>query len=155
MSQKLLVTVAGTSESSTRLNMAVRGFEFAIDEPESLGGTDSGPNPVEFVLAGLAGCINVVVHMVAAERGVTIRGLRVQVDGELDPARLMAKPTENRAGFEWIRLTADVDSDAGAEEIDEILRIAESRCPVADNLGGTTPVQLVRAPVGEGEPVAV
>src|SRR5699024_3777528 len=35
--------------------------EVLIDEPESLGGTDIAPNPVEYLLAGLGGCINVLV----------------------------------------------------------------------------------------------
>ena len=138
-------SVTGTSESPTKLTVAARTFTFAVDEPESLGGTDHGPNPVEFVLAALAGCINVVVHMVAKERDVPIRGLQVTVQGSLDPSRLMALPTQNRAGFETIELLAHVDSDADDAEIDEILRIAESRCPVADNLMSPTPVTLRRA----------
>jgi uncharacterized OsmC-like protein len=141
----LTFSVEGVSESSARMRMAVRDFTFAVDEPASLGGTDEGPNPVEFVLSALAGCINVVVHMVAAERGVAIRGLRVRVEGELDPARLMALPTDTRAGFSWIELVAEVDSDAPESEIEKILQIAESRCPVADTIGHTTPVTLRRA----------
>ena len=31
-----------------------RQFELTVDEPEVLGGTDQGPNPVELVLAALA-----------------------------------------------------------------------------------------------------
>jgi len=142
----LKFTVTGKSESPSKLMISVRGFSFAIDEPESLGGTNSGPNPVELVLASLAGCINVVVHMAAAEQGVNIRGLRLTVEGYLDPSRLMGSPTDQRAGFSTIALTAEVDSDASAQEIDEVLRIAESRCPVADNLNNATPVTLRRAP---------
>lgn len=127
--------------------MSVRGFAFAIDEPESMGGTNAGPNPVELVLSSLAGCINVVVHMVAAERNVNIRGLQLTVEGDLDPSRLMGSPTDNRPGFSAIALTAEIDSDATAEEIDEILRIAEARCPVKDNLNNPTPMTLRCAPV--------
>jgi uncharacterized OsmC-like protein len=129
--------------------MSVRGFTFAIDQPESHGGTDAGPNPVELVLSSLAGCMNVVVHMVAAEQDVNIRGLRLTVEGDLDPSRLMGSLTDSRSGFSGIALTAEVDSDASAEEIDEVLRIAESRCPVADNLNNPTPLTLRRAPVPE------
>lgn len=139
--------VTGNSESPSKLMMSVRDFSFAIDEPESLGGTNAGPNPVELVLSSLAGCINVVVHMVAAERNVNIRGLRLTVEGDLDPSRLMGSPTEERPGFSAIALTAEIDSDASAEEIDEILRIAEKRCPVKDNLNNPTPITLRCAPV--------
>ena len=143
----LRFSVTGNSESPSKLMIAVREFSFAIDEPESLGGTNTGPNPVELVLSSLAGCINVVVHMVAAERGVKIRGLRLMVEGDLDPSRLLGSPTENRPGFSAIALTAEIDSDASAEEINEILRIAETRCPVKDNLNNPTPMTLRCAPV--------
>jgi uncharacterized OsmC-like protein len=145
----LKFTVTGDSESPSKLMMRVREFSFAIDQPESHGGTNAGPSPVELVLSSLAGCMNVVVHMVAAERGVNIRGLHLTVEGELDPSRLMGAPTNNRPGFSTIVLTAEVDSDASAEQVDEVLRIAESRCPVADNLNNATPLTLRRAPVPE------
>jgi len=125
--------------------MTVRQFTFSIDEPPALGGTDAGPNPVEYVLSSIAGCINVVLHMVAKEQGVEIRSLKLWVTGQLDTDRLMGVDTERRAGFESVDLTAEVDSPASAEEIDALLRIAETRCPVADNLGNPTPVTLRRA----------
>ncbi|MGV8979376.1 MAG: OsmC family protein [Cellulomonas sp.] len=143
--KSLKFSVAAKSESPTKLMVSVREFSFAIDEPESLGGTNAGPNPVELVLASLAGCINIVIHMVAAEQGIVIRGLRLTVEGDLDPSLLMGSPTDERAGFSAIALTAEVDSDASAEEIDEVLRIAETRCPVADNLNSATPVTLQQA----------
>ena len=145
--KSLKFTVTGNSESPSKLMVSVREFSFAIDEPESLGGTNAGPNPVELVLSSLAGCINVVVHMVAAERNVNIRGLRLTVEGDLDPSRLMGSPTDSRPGFSAIALTAEIDSDASADEITEILRIAETRCPVNDNLNNRTPMTLRCAPV--------
>lgn len=144
--KSLKFTVMGNSESPSKLLMSVREFSFTIDEPASFGGTNAGPNPVELVLSSLAGCINVVIHMVAAERNVNIRGLRLTVEGDLDPARLMGSPTDTRPGFSAIELIAEVDSDASAQEIDEILRIAETRCPVNDNLCNPTPMTLRCAP---------
>ena len=137
--------ISGVSKSPTELEVTVRQFTFSIDEPPALGGTDSGPNPVELILSSIAGCINVVLQMVAKERGVEIRGLKIAVTGQLDTDRLMGKDTDLRAGFESIELAAEVDSPASAEEIDELLRVAETRCPVADNLGNPTPVTLRRA----------
>jgi uncharacterized OsmC-like protein len=40
------------------------------------------------------------------------------------------------------RTWTEIDSDASDEEIDEVLRIAESRCPVADKLHNPTPLTL-------------
>ena len=141
----LKFTITGTSESPSRLAVSVRDFSFLIDEPAAFGGGDSAPNPVEYELASLAGCMNVVIQLVAKERGVEVRGLRLTVTGELDPARLMGLPSDNRAGYMAIELVADVDSDSSAEEIETVLRISESRCPVSDNLSNVTPVLVRRA----------
>lgn len=146
MSAKPLhVTVTGTAESPTKLAVSVRDFALVIDEPPSFGGTDAGPNPVEFLLAALAGCMNVVIHMIAHERGVELRALHLTVNGELDPSHLMGHPTENRFGFQSIELIADIDSDASPADLDEILRLSELRCPVSDNLGAKTPIAIRRA----------
>ncbi len=141
----LAVAVTGTSESPTKLAVAVRDFSFVIDEPTNFGGTDAGPNPVEYLLASLAGCMNVVIHMIARERGVEVRALRLTVTGELDPSRLMAQPTENRAGFQAIEVVAHIDSDSSAAELDEVLRLSSTRCPISDNVSEVTPVVIRRA----------
>ena len=146
MSAKPLhVTVTATAESPTKLAVSVRDFAFVIDEPPSYGGTDAGPNPVEYLLASLAGCMNVVIHMIAQERGVEVRALHLTVKGELDPSRLMGQPTENRTGFHSIELIAAIDSDASPADLDEILRLSELRCPVSDNVGAETPIAIRRA----------
>ena len=138
--EPLHVTVTGTSESATKLAVSARDFSFVIDRPPSLGGTDSGPNSLEYLLASLAGCMNVMIHIVAHERGIAVRSLHLTVKGELDPSRMMGQPTENRTGFHAIELIADIDSDASPDELNEVLRLSELRCPVSDNVGAETPI---------------
>ena len=132
----------GTAETPTKLTVKVRDFTLTIDEPPSLGGEDAGPNPVEYILAGFMGCMNVVVHMVARERGVKINSLEVEASGPLDPRRLEGKPTDERAGYQSIELVFTIDADASEEEIAEVVRIAETRCPVSDNLSNPTPITV-------------
>lgn len=54
----------------------------------------------------------------------------------------MAQPTENRAGFQGVEVIADIDSDSSAAELDEILRLSATRCPVSDNMSHTTPIAV-------------
>jgi uncharacterized OsmC-like protein len=39
-----------------RSEVRARNFTLVLDEPESLGGSNSGPTPAELVLASLAAC---------------------------------------------------------------------------------------------------
>jgi hypothetical protein len=73
---------------------------------------------------------------------VALRSVKFTVTGELDVARLMGQPTENRAGFAEIELVADIDSDASVEELEEMLQLVELRCPVSDNLSHPTPLVI-------------
>ncbi|MCX7819052.1 MAG: OsmC family protein [Kiritimatiellae bacterium] len=139
---ELTFAVQGASESPTRTRVRARQFELLVDEPAELGGSDRGPNPVEHVLAGLAGCLNVVAHVVAKEMGIHIRSLGISVSGVLDPARFLGEPTEARAGFREIRVKLGVVSDASAAALDRWLEAVRRRCPVSDNLANTTPVRV-------------
>lgn len=52
-SSQLLTFKAAASNEGMLAGVKVRNFSFKIDEPEALGGTDNGANPVEYVLAAL------------------------------------------------------------------------------------------------------
>lgn len=130
------------SENPTKTVVETRGFKIVIDEPESLGGTNAGANPVEYLLAALAGCINVVAHVVAKEMDFEIRDLQIELEGDLNPARFMGKSYAERAGYKEIRVNIKVDSDADAETLSKWLDAVEDRCPVSDTLSNGTPVKI-------------
>ncbi|WP_291378179.1 OsmC family protein [Demequina sp.] len=130
------------STSDTGLTVKARDFEFLVDEPQSLGGGDTGPNPVEYVLGALLGCLNVVVHLVAKEQGVTLTSFKATARGDLDPSKFMGKNMDVRAGYDAIEVTIEVEGDADDAKLEEIARISESRCPVSDNLANVTPVSI-------------
>lgn len=137
----LKFSVVSKSENPTKTIVEARNFKMIIDEPESLGGTDHGANPVEYVLAALSGCLNVVGHMVANEMGFNLRGLEFEIEGDLDPAKFQGKGT-GRAGFMEIRATVIPHTDANPEILQDWIKMVEGRCPVSDNLASPTPVKI-------------
>ena len=141
-SQLLTFSASATVESATRTRVSTRDFEFVVDEPATLGGSDEGPNPVEYLLGALAGCMNVVAHQVAREMELDVRALEITLDGDLDPAKFMGKSDEARAGYQEIRVDITADVDATDETIQTWLAAVEERCPVSDNLAHETPIAL-------------
>ena len=140
---KLKFSVNAKSENPTKTVVKARGFSIIIDEPSDLGGTNAGANPVEYVLAALSGCLNVVGHIVAKEMGFTLRALEIDLEGQLDPTKFMGKPTQERAGYTEISVTLKPDADASKDVLDQWVKTIESRCPVSDNLANATPVKLM------------
>ncbi len=130
------------SASAAKTIVKARNFEIIVDEPESLGGTDVAPNPVEYVLAAFAGCLNVMGHLVAGEMGFELRSLKIDLEGNLNPAKLFGKSEEERAGYKEIVVKLTADCDADDETLEKWLHGVESRCPVSDNLQNLTPVKV-------------
>jgi len=123
----------------------IRKHTVVLDEPADLGGDDKGPNPVELVLLAQAACVLMVGRVVAMEMGIELKDFRIDVVGNLNPAKFMGKPTEDRAGFKEISLKVYVDANADRETLQKWLETVEERCPVKDNLVNNTPVSVVLA----------
>lgn len=140
--QHLTFDISASAESPTKTRVSTRGFEFIVDEPSTLGGNNEGPNPVEYLLGALAGCMNVTAHQVARELDLDVRNLEITIDGDLNPAKFMGKSDESRAGYEEVRVDISADVDATDETIQTWLSAVEKRCPVSDNLTNGTPIAL-------------
>ena len=138
----LRFSVNGESNSTTQFVAKARHFKLVVDEPEELGGADEAANPVEYILAGLAGCINVVGHLVAKELGFVISKLNIDISGEINPDKLLGISSHERAGFQSIQINLNPETEADIVTLSQWLKIVEDRCPVKDNLRNETPVRL-------------
>jgi len=115
----------------------INDHQVIIDEPPYLGGTDQGPNPVEYLLAALGGCINVLVVSFAEQFDVDVLDVNVQLEGDIDPDGFLGKNPDVRVGYEEIRYTIDIESNSPQENIEALITHVEKVCPVKDTLKGT------------------
>lgn len=134
--------VKANSESPTKTIAKARGFEAIIDEPVELNGSNDGPNPVEYTLIALSGCLNVMCHIVANEMNFTLRGVKINLTGVLDPGKHLGMATTERAGYKQINVEIIPDTDVDATMLEQWLKVIEQRCPVSDNFVNPTPVHL-------------
>lgn len=135
--------IEANSENATKTVVKARNFEIIVDEPQDLGGKDEGPNPVEYLLAAYAGCLNVVSHMIANEMKFELRGVKIKMVGNLNPAKLFGQSDEERSGYKSIKVTIDPDTDADKDTLEKWLEAVCERCPVSDNIKNVTPVNFV------------
>lgn len=124
------IHVAAKAHSADRTEVTAREHTITIDEPKSRGGTDSGPTPLETLMAALAGCTTVILNKIAGERGWIVADLEIDVTGHLDP-RAIRTGTPVPVAFPEIdlriagRITGDdVDLQALRDEL-------AFRCPVS------------------------
>lgn len=112
-----------------------------IDEPESLGGENTGPNPVELILSALGSCLVVLVNAFAPAHEVEVKDVQVEVEGDLDPDGFMGL-SDVRPGFSEIRYKLNIDSPSPAGNVAKLTEHVLTACPVKDTLAGV-PVKAI------------
>jgi len=111
-------------------------------EPPVLLGTDTGPNPVEYLLHSLAACLTTSLAYIAAARGVRLTEVESTLEGELDARGAFGLDDDYRNGFERIRVSFRVEGDAPEEQLREVIERATRRSAVYDMVSNGVPVQF-------------
>lgn len=125
-----------------RSQASVRGFDaMPSDEPESLGGSDTGPNPVEQILAALGNCLAVGYAANATVAGIELKHLSIDLEGELDLHSFLGLAPGN-AGYDRISVKVNIDSDAPEEAIRALHQKVTETSPVGDTLSRAIPLSI-------------
>ena len=120
-------------DEGLRSKATIRDFSITIDEPEKLGGTNKGPNPMEILLASLAGCLDFTGTIIAEEMGYELQEFELEVQGDLDPRGAMGK-ADVPMGFQEIRVDVKDVKGIPKEDIPEFIEKIQNRCPVDNTL---------------------
>jgi uncharacterized OsmC-like protein len=118
-------------------------FTMIADEPPILAGNDDGANPVEHLLHALASCLTTAMIAHAAVRGIRIKAMESELEGDLDLNGFLGLNPETPKGYTDIRVKFRVDAAEG--DIDAIRKLAEFS-PVFNTLtnGVNVDVQVER-----------
>ncbi|MES2748666.1 MAG: OsmC family protein [Bacteroidota bacterium] len=141
MSQKI-VNVLGYAKENNQFVVKAQNFDVRISKNDAHPELE-GPSPLEYVLAGYAGCINAVGKLVAKEQGIVLKSLQVELSATLSLDKYQGKISSERAGFNSIEVIVKPTSDATLEQLKNWLEAVENRCPIQDNLVNPTPVSVV------------
>lgn len=135
-------SVSSRGKDGLHREVRVREFSLTVDEPPALGGTDKGPNPVEYALAALATCQEITYRLHADALGIPVNEVSVTLEGELDLRGFFNAAVGVRPGFLWIEGKVAFDSPASAEQLAQLKEAVDAHCPVLDLLRNPTPVRL-------------
>lgn len=123
--------VTTTWQGQTRSRAEVLGFEiggeevsrrfsFDIDEPLELGGGNAFPNPQEYLLAALNACMTVGYVAQCAIRGITLKRLEIEIEGDIDLRGFLGIDPAVPPGYESLSYTVRIQGDATSEQFAEI-----------------------------------
>jgi uncharacterized OsmC-like protein len=119
-----------------------RAFTLDAGEPEVLLGTNTGPNPAEYLLHALAACVTTSLVYSAAARGVRLTEVESTIEGDLDAQGAFGMSDAIRNGFQQIRMTVRIAGDAPADKLRAVVKRGTDRSVVLDSITAGVPVAV-------------
>jgi len=117
-------------------------FQIDADHPEQFAATNAGATPVEIAISALASCLTAGVASVAQHRGIQVRKIVANVEGDMDMAGILGIDPDVRNGFSAIRVKFDIDADATPDEIAAVVAQSQKRSAVFDIITNPTSVEV-------------
>jgi uncharacterized OsmC-like protein len=137
-------TIKGFYGAGAEDTSRTKPFEFTNGEPPVLLGDNEGANPVEFLLHALAGCVTTTFVLHAMARGIAIRELSTELEGDIDLQGLLGLDETVPAGYREIRIKMHVTADCSDEALDELLAYTQGHSPVCNTVCRPVPVVIER-----------
>lgn len=128
--------------SGFRVDLDARSHRFIGDEPVSLGGTDRGPTPYEFLLSALGSCTAMTLRMYADREGFPLESVEVQMRQARAHEPDCEKCAVETVGVAHIERRIALSGPLTDEMRTRLLAIAD-RCPVHQTLSRGIPVETV------------
>ncbi|HVY87472.1 MAG TPA: OsmC family protein [Hyphomonadaceae bacterium] len=119
-------------EDGLACRVTEKNHDLVADLPRSMGGSDAGPSPSVLLRAALSSCIAMGVKMWAARKGVAIQRVEVNVQTDVDARGQFGVADAIAAGFEDVRVSIRLQSDADAKALQEIVDTSLRYSPLMD-----------------------
>lgn len=133
-----LVTLAASGSLGEGISCSVdtgRAIAAAGLHPAS-GGDGTLLCSGDMLLEALAACAGVTLRAVATSLGIAVESGTVRAEGDLDFRGTLAVDREAPVGFRAIRLSFELQSEAGEEELATLLKLTERYCVVLQTIAG-------------------
>lgn len=98
------------------------------------GGDGTAACSGDMLLEALVACAGVTLRAVATALNIDLRGGTVRAEGDLDFRGTLGVAKDAPVGFRSIRLTFDLDTDAGEEQLASLLKLTERYCVIYQTL---------------------
>lgn len=95
-------------------------FKYNIGEPEELLGDNLYPNPQDYILGGLAGCMMVGFVVGATSKGIKLDSVNLTIVGHLDLRGFLEVDPNASVGFEELQFNFEVEGSGTQEDYNAI-----------------------------------
>lgn len=135
MSENRIVSVE-LGQEGFKSSVTVGNHALIADEPESLGGTDLGPSPYEFLASGLGACTAMTIRMYANLKKWDLKGVNVNVTHRKEEAE------DGKSKVDVFSREIEFIGDFEEKQYERMLIIAD-KCPVHKTLSASSKIETV------------
>jgi uncharacterized OsmC-like protein len=96
----------------------------------------------DMLLEALVACAGVTLKAVATALDIRLRSGRVFAEGDLDFRGTLGVAKDAPVGFAQIRLRFELDTDAGQDKLDQLLKLTERYCVVYQTIKSGPPIEV-------------
>jgi len=114
----------------TKVTIVDTEWTLKLDEPIEDGGSNTGPNPMQFFIASLAGCQNEQAQVVAGEFNWEIKQIDIEIEIDLDLSGFMGESDNSIGSYKHVRLKASVSGELTDENVKIMGNKVDARCPI-------------------------
>jgi uncharacterized OsmC-like protein len=131
-------TIKDFSGALAEHRTGIQAFIVDNGEPDILLGHDEAPNPVEWLLHALIGCMTTTTAYHAAARGIAIEAIDSDIEGDLDLRGFLGVSSDVRRGYSAVRVRMRVKTKAEPATIKTLTAMS----PVFDVVSRALPVSV-------------
>jgi putative redox protein len=124
---KRTVVVAESADKPYGQTVTIGPHTLGADEPEAVGGHDTGPSPYEYVMAGLGACTAMTLRMYADRHGWSLEKISVEV------RHTIVVGSDGKTAEDRFERTIQAEGTLTGKQRAQLLEIAD-HCPVGRSL---------------------
>ena len=98
----------------------------------------------DMLLESLVACAGVTLRAVATALNIQLHDATIRAEGDLDFRGTLGVSKDVPVGFQRIRLSFDLDTDASEEQLSKLLGLTERYCVVYQTLSQSPKIDVVR-----------
>ena len=100
-------------------------FVYETDMPFVLNGTNTAPNPPEFLLHALASCMTTSMMMLVSAKGIEVDAVTISIEGDLNLNGFLGLDSCVLKEYEKIKVSIEVEGNLTNDEREELLMLSK------------------------------
>ncbi|MHA2610170.1 MAG: OsmC family protein [bacterium JZ-2024 1] len=114
-------------------------LRMVTDQPPATGGRGQAPNAIQYCVFAMVACFATTYMTLAAQRGVEITSLKARGASVVNMKSVLELEQEKPVEKVWVELA--VESSASREQLEEIRKEAQVKCPAAYTVQNSVPFE--------------